>query len=228
MNDKSKSEGRRTKNALYDQVARLGKAVSSPKRLELIEILCQGEKSVDVLAAAAEITTKLASAHLKALKSARLLETRRAGRNIYYRLADEQVAELWVALRAAAHARLTSLQTAMDALVAHPGELTPLSGRELFARAKRGAVVVLDVRPVDEYRTAHLPHARSIPLAELKRRIKELPANRPVVAYCRGPFCLMAKEAVALLNKNGIKASRFEHGIAEWRASGLPLETDVA
>lgn len=218
---------REIKDRMYEQVARLGKAVASPKRLELLEILSQGEKRVEQLAHDTDVTVKLVSAHLKALKAARLLETRRAGRNIYYRLADPQVADLWVALRAAAEARLTSLQAAMRALVAHPGELAPMSGRELLAQAKRGAVVVLDVRPEHEYRTAHLPYARSIPLAELKQRIKELPANRPVVAYCRGPFCLMAKEAVALLNKKGIKAARLEQGVAEWRASGLPLAKDA-
>lgn len=217
------ASARETKNLLYDQVARLGKALASPKRLELIEILCQGEKSVEQLAAAAEITVKLASAHLKALKAPRLLESRRDGRNIYYRVADEQVADLWVALRAAAESRLTSLQSAMRALVSHPGELAPMNSKKLLAEARRGAVVVLDVRPAAEYRTAHLPYARSIPLPELKRRLKELPADRPVVAYCRGPFCLMAKEAVALLNKKGFKAARLEQGVAEWRASGLPL-----
>jgi rhodanese-related sulfurtransferase/DNA-binding transcriptional ArsR family regulator len=218
---------RAIKDLLYEQVARLGKAVASPKRLELIELLSQGEKSVDHLAREAAITVKLASAHLKALKAARLLETRRAGRNIYYRLADDEVAELWVALRAAAEARLTSLQTAMRALVSHPGELAPMDSKKLLAQAKRGEVIVLDVRPEAEYRTAHLPYARSIPVAELKQRLKELPSKRPVVAYCRGPFCLMAKEAVELLNKKGFKAARLELGVAEWRARGLPLAREA-
>lgn len=217
---------RQIKDTLYEQVARLGKALASPKRLELIEILCQGEKPVEQLAQAASITVKLTSAHLKALKAARLLEARREGRNIYYRLADIQVATLWVALRTAAESRLTSLQTAMRALVTHPNELAPMTGKKLLSQAKRGEVIVLDVRPVDEYRTAHLPHARSIPLAELKQRLKELPVNCKVVAYCRGPFCLMAREAVALLNKKGFKAVRLEQGVAEWRTQGLPLASD--
>ncbi len=217
---------RQIKDSLYEQVARLGKALASPKRLELIEILCQGEKPVEQLAQAASITVKLTSAHLKALKAARLLEARREGRNIYYRLADIQVATLWVALRTAAESRLTSLQTAMRALVTHPNELAPMNGKKLLSQAKRGEVIVLDVRPVDEYRTAHLPHARSIPLAELKQRLKELPVNCKVVAYCRGPFCLMAREAVALLNKKGFKAVRLEQGVAEWRTQGLPLASD--
>ncbi len=217
---------RQITDSLYEQVERLGKALASPKRLELIEILCQGEKPVEQLAQAASITVKLTSAHLKALKAARLLEARREGRNIYYRLADIQVATLWVALRTAAESRLTSLQTAMRALVTHPNELAPMNGKKLLSQAKRGEVIVLDVRPVDEYRTAHLPHARSIPLAELKQRLKELPVNCKVVAYCRGPFCLMAREAVALLNKKGFKAVRLEQGVAEWRTQGLPLASD--
>jgi len=219
--------GRQTKDQLYEQVARLGKALASPKRLELIEILCQGEKSVEQLAVAANMTIKLASAHLKALKDSRLLDTRRDGRHIFYRLADEQVAALWVVLRTAAEARLTSLQAAMRTLVSHPDELAPVTGEKLLSQARRGELIVLDVRPESEYRTAHLPHARSIPLAELQMRLKELPANRPVVAYCRGPFCLMAREAVALLNRKGFKASRLEVGVAEWRASGWPLVSDA-
>lgn len=219
---------RELKGVLYEQVARIGKVVSSAKRLELIEILCQGEKSVEQLATAAEIDIKLASAHLKVLKNARLVEARRSGKSVYYRLAHEQVAELWVMLRALAENRFTSLQAAMKELVSHPDELAPVGGKELLAQARRGDVIVLDVRPESEFRTAHLPFARSIPLAELKHRLDELPKRKPVVAYCRGPFCLMAREAVALLNKKGFKASRLELGVAEWRSSGLPLESDVA
>jgi rhodanese-related sulfurtransferase len=218
---------REIKDLLYEQVARIGKAVASAKRLEILELLCQGEKAVETLVHDAALDVKSVSAHLKVLKAARLLESRRAGRRIYYRLADPQVADLWVALRAAAESRLTSLQAAMRSLMLNPTELAPISGKKLLAQAKRGDVVVLDVRPESEYRAAHLPNARSIPLAELKRRLKELPANRPVVAYCRGPFCLMAKEAVDLLTKKGFKAARLELGVAEWRASGLPLAHDA-
>lgn len=220
-------DGRKHKNILYEQVARIGKAVSSPKRLELIELLSQGEKSVEQLAAAAEISIKLASAHLKELKSARLAEAHRDGKNVYYRVADAHVAELWVRLRALAEERLLELQVAMKRLVSHPAELAPVGGKELLAQARRGDVVVIDVRPPAEYRTAHLPYARSIPLGELKARIGELPKGKPVVAYCRGPFCLMAKEAIALLAKKGFKASRLELGVAEWRARGLPLAREV-
>jgi rhodanese-related sulfurtransferase/DNA-binding transcriptional ArsR family regulator len=218
---------REIKDLLYEQVARIGKAVASAKRLELLELLCQGEKSVETLVRDTALDVKLVSAHLKVLKAARLLESRRAGRRIFYRLADTQVADLWMALRAAAESRLTSLQAAMRSLVSNPAELAPVGGKKLLAQAKRGEVVVLDVRPQSEYRTAHLPYARSIPLAELKLRIKELPTNRPVVAYCRGPFCLMAKEAVELLTKKGFKAARLEMGVTEWRVRGLPLAHDT-
>lgn len=220
-------KGRTLKNLLYEQVARIGKTVSSPKRLELIEVLAQGEKTVEQLAAATEISVKLASAHLKGLKTARLVEARREGKNIHYRLADDRVSELWVTLRSLAEARLVELQVVMKDLITHPDELAPVGGKELLAQARRGEVIVIDVRPESEYQTAHLPHARSIPLAELKARLGEIPRSKPVVAYCRGPFCLMAREAVALLNKKGIKASRIELGVAEWRAAGLPLAREA-
>jgi len=217
---------RKLKNLLYEQVARIGKAVSSPKRLELIEVLSQGEKSVDQLAMATDISIKLASAHLKELKAARLVDARREGKNIFYRVLDVQVSEMWVMLRSVAEERLLELQAAMKEIVSHPQELAPISSKELLAQAKRGDVIVLDVRPETEYHTAHLPHARSIPLAELKARLGELPKGKPVVAYCRGPFCLMAVEAVGLMLKKGIKATRLEDGVAEWRARGLPLAAD--
>jgi rhodanese-related sulfurtransferase/DNA-binding transcriptional ArsR family regulator len=219
--------GRKLKNLLYEQVARIGKAASSPKRLELIEVLSQGEKSVEQLAVATDISVKLASAHLKELKSARLVEARREGKNMYYRLVDVQVADMWVMLRRLAEERLLELQAAMKEMVAHPQELAPVGGKELLAQAKRGDVIVIDVRPETEYQTAHLPHARSIPLAELKARLGEIPKGKPVVAYCRGPFCLMAMEAVDLLAKKGITAVRLEDGVAEWRARGLPLANDL-
>lgn len=216
------------KNALYEQVARIGKAVASPKRLELIEILCQGAKAVEQLAVEAGITIKLTSAHLKVLKAARLVEARREGRNIYYSLMDEQVADLWVMLHALSETRLLELQAAMKALVERPEELLPITGAELLAQAERGEVTVIDVRPESEFEAAHFPYARSLPLSELKQRIKELPIDRPIVAYCRGPFCMMAKEAVALLLEHGLQAVRVEEGVAEWRAGGLGIVSGVA
>lgn len=214
---------REIKDLLYEQVARISKAASSPKRLELIEVLCQGEKRVEQLASDTELSVKLTSAHLKELKAARLVENRRDGKNIYYRLADPRVADLWVMLRELAEERLLELQAAMHELITQPDELSPISGEDLLTQAHQGELVVIDVRPEAEYAVAHLPFARSIPLSELKQRLNEIPANKTVVAYCRGPFCLMAKDAVELLRQQGINASRLETGVAEWRLSGLPL-----
>lgn len=217
-------ENRQVKDVLYSQVARIGKAVCSPKRLELIEILCQGEKSVDALAREAEISVKLASAHLKELRLARLVDTRREGKNIFYRLVDRSVADFWVSIRSLAEERLVELRLALTSLAETPDQLTPLTGRELLAQAKCGEVVVIDVRPQAEFDTGHLPYAQSMPLSEVERRIRELPKRKPVVAYCRGPFCLMAREAVSLLRGAGVRATLLTDGVAEWRARGLPVE----
>lgn len=215
---------RALKNHLYEQVARIGKAVASPKRLELIELLCQGEKTVEALAAQAEISVKLASAHLKELRLARLVETRKDGKYVVYRLASTSVADLWVSLRAEAEERLVELQRALANLVAHGDDLEGFDRKALLKKAAAGEMLVLDVRPADEYAAAHLPHARSLPLNELKKRLAELPKSTPVVAYCRGPFCLMARDAVELLRKKGYRAFHLSDGVAEWRASGLPIE----
>ncbi|MHB1678052.1 MAG: ArsR/SmtB family transcription factor [Sulfuriferula sp.] len=221
------NNSREIKDILYEQVARIAKAASSPKRLELIEVLCQGEKSVEQLALDTELSVKLTSAHLKELKSARLVEARREGKYMVYSLVDARVADLWVMLRELAEERLLELQGAMQQLVDRSDELAPVSGVDLLARAQRGEVVIIDVRPGVEYQFAHLPYARSIPLAELKQRLHELPPDKSIVAYCRGPFCLMAKEAVAVLRKEGIPASRLEVGVAEWRLHGLPLVVEA-
>jgi len=214
------------KSLLYEQVARIGQAAASPKRLEFIELLCQSEKTVDTLASEAGISVKLASAHLKVLRAARLVEGRKEGRNIYYRLSDSNVAEFWVTLRTLAEERLLELQVALGSMVAAPQELVPAERRELIARAQAGEIVVIDVRPKPEYRTGHLPYARSLPLRELKLRLDELPKNKPIVAYCRGPFCLMAPRAVEMLQASGFRAARLEDGVAEWRSRGLPVEIE--
>ncbi|MBN9428130.1 MAG: ArsR family transcriptional regulator [Burkholderiales bacterium] len=214
---------RELKDHLYDQVARIGKAVASPKRLELIELLCQGEKTVETLAAQADISVKLASAHLKELRLARLVDTRKDGRYVLYRLAGTSVADLWVSLRAEAEERLVELQMALSSIAAHGDELKGVDRAEILRRAATGEVIVLDVRPQEEFAVAHLPHARSLPLGELRKRIAGLPKNVPVVAYCRGPFCLMAKDAAELLRKKGYQAFHLTDGVAEWRARGLPV-----
>lgn len=220
------STGRHFKDVLYAQVARIGKALCSSKRLELIELLCQGEKPVERLARDAGISMKLASAHLKELRQAHLVETRRDGKNIYYRLTSEAVADFWVAMRVLAEDRLLELRMALAKLAEHAHELLPMERAQLLAQAEQGEVVVLDVRPSSEYSAGHLPYARSLPLTELQQRLAELPRDKPVVAYCRGPFCLMAVEAAEFLRQHGYRAVRFEDGVAEWRAHGLPVVSE--
>lgn len=215
---------RELKDLLYEQVARIGKAVASPKRLELLELLAQGEKTVETLAAELDIDVKLASAHLKALKAARLVEHRREGKYMVYRLSGDDVGQLWVTLRQVAQEHLVELQLALQKMVAAPDQLTQASRKELLAQAKRGEVIVLDVRPEEEYAVAHLPYARSMPLAEIEKRLAELPRGREIVAYCRGPFCLFSEEAQQLLTRKGYRVRKLLDGVAEWQAAGLPLE----
>lgn len=210
------NEGRRIKDLLYEQVARIGKAACSPKRLELIELLCQGEKTVDMLAKEAAISMKLASAHLRELRAAHLVETEKQGKYVIYRIANRAVADFWVGIRSLAEDRLVELRLALEQLATNPKELAPRDRDHLVRLARKGEVVVLDVRPTGEFLSAHLPFARSIPLDELKSRLSELPKDRIVVAYCRGPYCLMARDAVDLLRKKGFDAMRLPEGVAEW------------
>lgn len=209
-------DARKIKDLLYEQVARIGKVFSSPKRLELIELLCQGEKTVETLAGEASISVKLASAHLRELRLAHLVETERQGKNIHYRLADKSVADLWVQVHTLAEERLIELQLAVQKIATLPDDLVPSDRESLMKAARKGDVVVLDVRPTEEYLTAHLPFARSIPLEELRQRLGELPKDRSIVAYCRGPYCLMAADAVALLKQEGYAAIHLRDGVAEW------------
>lgn len=208
--------GRKIKDLLYEQVSRIGKVFSSPKRLELIELLCQGEKTVEMLAGEAGISVKLASAHLRELRMAHLVETERQGKNIVYRLADKSVSDLWVQVHNLAEERLIELQLALQKIAIQPDDLVPSDRDSLMKAARKGEIVVLDVRPAEEYLNAHLPFARSIPLEELRQRLAELPKDRPIVAYCRGPYCLMAPDAVALLKQEGFKALQLRDGVAEW------------
>jgi rhodanese-related sulfurtransferase len=215
---------REVKDLLYEQVARIGKAVSSPKRLEMLELLAQGEKTVEVLANELSIDMKLASAHLKALREARLVESRRDGKYMVYRLSGEDVAQLWVTLRLVAEEHLVELQLALQRLVAAPEKLAQIGRAELLEQARRGDIVVIDVRPEEEYDVAHLPYARSMPVTEIEKRLAELPKGREIVAYCRGPFCLMSDEARKLLSRKGFRVRKILDGVAEWHAAGMPLE----
>lgn len=216
---------RSLKDLLYEQVARVGQAVSSPKRLELLELLAQGEKTVEALAAELSVDIKLTSAHLKALRNARLVTSRREGKYVVYRLSGSDVATLWVALREVAEEHLLELRLALDQMVNSPRALAPIGRKALLEQARRGEIVVIDVRPEDEYLTAHLPFSRSMPVAELKRRLAELPKDKEIVAYCRGPFCMMAGEAVKILEARGYRARKLSDGVSEWHAAGLRLET---
>jgi rhodanese-related sulfurtransferase/DNA-binding transcriptional ArsR family regulator len=213
-----------TKSYLYEHVARIGKALASPKRLELIELLAQGEKSVELLARQSAMDMRLTSAHLKALREARLVETRREGKFIHYRLSGPDVAGLWMHLREAAEEHLVELRVALDQMAAQPDALSSESRESLLEKARNGDIVVIDVRPDLEFAAGHLPHARSIPLTELEKRLADLPADKAIVAYCRGPFCLMSDEAVQLLRERGYTAHKISDGVTEWAASGLPIE----
>ena len=216
---------REIKNVLYELVARIAKAMASPKRLELLELLCQAPKSVDMLARESDITVNLASAHLKELRANRLVATERQGKNVIYRLASPEIARFWVALRMLAEDRLFELQEAMRERGASDLAWHGENRTALLRKARKGEVVVLDVRPRREYDEQHLPFARSLPLAELRARLAELPKDKPIVAYCRGPFCLMSDEAVTLLAKRGFKVSKLADGVSEWLAAGMSLET---
>lgn len=214
---------RELRDLLYEQVARIGKALASPKRLELLEMLAQGEKSVEVLATELSVDVKLVSAHLKALKGARLVTRRREGKFIHYRLTGQDVAGLWVNLREVAGEHLLELRMALDAMVSNPNQLASVGRQALMEKARRAAVVVIDVRPQAEYDVAHLPYARSMPVAEIEKRLAELPRDKEIVAYCRGPFCLFSDEAVRLLQARGYLARKVLDGVSEWQAAGLPV-----
>lgn len=219
---------RNVKNLLYEEVALIGRALASPKRLELLALLTQGDKTVEALASELSVDVKLVSAHLRTLKEAHLVRARREGKHVVYRLSGTDVATLWVTLRRTAEAHLADLRLALDQLMTQPQRLVPVGREQILEQARRGEIVLIDVRLPAEYATAHLPRARSLPLAELEQHLAELPADKDIVAYCRGPFCLLADEAVALLAARGYRAYTLRDGVSEWRAAGLPLETAQA
>lgn len=213
-----------TRSYLYEHVARIGKALSSPKRLELIELLVQGELTVDTLAQRSGMDVRLTSAHLRALREARLVETRREGKFIRYRLSGRDVAELWMNLRETAEEHLLELRVALDRIATQADSLSSETRQSLLEKARNGDIVVIDVRPGDEFEAGHLPHARSLPLDELEKRLADLPADKEIVAYCRGPFCLMSDEAVRVLRARGFTAHKIKDGVGEWSKHGLPVE----
>ena len=211
------------KAALYDAFARTGKALSSGKRLELLDLLAQGERPVDALATAAGLNLTTASAHLQTLRRAGLVTTRREGVRVHYRLAGDDVAALYALLRRVAQAHQDSVEPARSAYLG-PADAEEVGRDDLLARAASGEVVVLDVRPAEEYAAGHIPGALSIPLAELADRVAELPEETEVVAYCRGAYCVLAHDAVRLLHARGRRAVRLVDGMLEWKLAELPVE----
>lgn len=215
---------RDVKDALYEQFARVGKAAGSPKRLEILDLLRQGERSVEGIAAATDLGLTTASAHLQLLRHARLVATRKEGTRVYYRIADETVSHFLSALQELARARLTEVEQTVRTYFAARDALDPVGREELLRRIESGDVVVLDVRPVEEYAAGHVRGAVSIPIEELSARLDELPANVEIVAYCRGPYCVLAPQSIELLRASGRLARRLEDGFPEWQAAGLPVE----
>jgi rhodanese-related sulfurtransferase/DNA-binding transcriptional ArsR family regulator len=217
---------RRFKDAIYEQLARLGKAISAPKRLELLDLLCQGPRNVEALAEQAAISVANASQHLKILRAAQLVTAEKYGVYVEYRLADAEVARFFVTLRGLASSHLAEVDQLMREYVDEGGATSSGDAKQLLRRVRSGEVVVVDVRPVEEYRAGHIPGALSIPIGELKARLDELPNEREIVVYCRGPYCAMAIEAVELLRKRGFRAQRIEQGVADWRARGWRIEVE--
>lgn len=211
------------KDRVYEQLARIGKATASPQRLELLDLLSQGPRTVENLAQEVHLTVANTSRHLQILRAARLIDAEKEGVFVRYRIADEAVADFFRSLRVLAANRLAELDQIARQFFTDQDALEPVDRKALLARARKGLVTVLDVRPTEEYQAGHITGAVSIPLAELKDRLAELPRDREIVAYCRGPYCVLAAQAVALLQERGFHAVRLEDGVADWRAHGLPV-----
>jgi rhodanese-related sulfurtransferase len=215
---------REFKDRLFGQFARVGKALASPKRLEIVDLLAQGERTVEEIARETAMSVASASQHLQVLKAARMVEARREGLYIHYRLADEDVFRTWQAVRALAESRLAELDGVVEAYLQDREELEAVDAAELMERLSDGNVVVLDVRPEEEYRAGHIPGALSVPVDALEAALQTLPRDREMVAYCRGSYCVFSDEAVALLWSRGYRARRLRQGLPDWRAAGMPVE----
>lgn len=218
------ARSRQFKDAIYEQFARIGKAAASPTRLELLDLLCQGPRTVEVLAGQTDQSIANVSAHLQVLRAARLVDAEKDGLYVTYRLADDRVCTFLQTLRALAESRLLEVEHVTRTFLEGQRALEPIDRAALVKRVKRGEVTVLDVRPREEYAAGHIPGAVSIPLADLKKRLSSIPKSREVVAYCRGPYCVLAIDAVKILRARGFRAVRMDEGIPEWKARGLPVE----
>ena len=214
---------RQFKDELYAQFARIGKALSNPHRLEIVELLAQGPRTVEDLAREANLPIANASQHLQVLRAARLVDVHRAGLYAYYRLSDERVFRVWQALRDLGELQLAEINQLVQKFLQDRSSLQSIGAAELRQRIKAGDIVILDVRPEVEYRSGHIPEARSIPMDELEARLHELPRDQEIIAYCRGPYCVFADEAVTLLQKRGYRARRLVEGLPDWQALNLPV-----
>lgn len=211
------------KTQLYQQIARVAQALASDARLQILEFVAQGERSVDSLAAMTGLSVANTSKHLQALRQSGLVQARKEGLRVYYSLAGDDVVALISALRSVAEHRVAEVERLVRLWLAHRDEMEPVPATELLERAKKGLVTVLDVRPPEEYAAAHIPGAINVPLEKLEGFLSRLPKRKEVVAYCRGPYCLMSFEAVEKLRKRGLRARRLANGLPEWRAAGLPV-----
>lgn len=213
------------KRELYQSISKVAQALASGNRLQLLEFMAQGERSVDALAAMAGMTAANASQHLQALRRAGLVAARKDGQRVYYRLAGDDVVRLYDVLRIVAESRIAEVKQLVAEFLGDKDALEPIAFDELLSRAKRGLVTVLDVRPPEEFAAGHLPGAVNIPIDRLESGLSKLSKQREVVAYCRGPYCLMSFEAVLKLRKRGWKARRLQDGFPEWKAAGLPVDS---
>jgi rhodanese-related sulfurtransferase len=211
------------KNGLYEQFARIGKTLGNPHRLELLELLAQGERTVESLASETELSVANASQHLQALRQAALVESRKQGLFVYYRLADPAVCDLCTAVRTVAERRLADLDRLIQEHFGDRSNPVPVRMRELLERVRSNEVIILDARPANEYEAGHIAGAISIPIDELQRRLRSLPTGKDYVAYCRGPYCVYADRAVELLHASGRRARRLLEGFPEWQAAGFPV-----
>jgi len=213
------------KGAIYEQIARIGQATASPSRLELLDLLSQGPRTVEALAQQTGQSVATTSHHLQVLRRARLVDGEKAGLYVTYRLADPQVGDFFLELRQLAESRLAEVQQVTRQYLEQRGALEPVDNEELVRRVRAGEVTVIDVRPREEYVAGHIPGAISVPLADLPKRLRDLRKRHDIVAYCRGPYCVMSLDAVDLLRRKGFRAQRLEHGVVEWRAQGWRVDT---